>query len=193
MIADSLNAQNVSSTASRQISWDSSAMGCTESLSKNKKYKKSLSIPPAEIRSSEPNAVIAANSIRSLYPARVRSNTSFHQPSAVERTERPMIENPTNGSDKLLWLVNLKANISKKGLADAKGLPTGTSTEYAILSRFPLYSSFTKTEAEQLTGHELYMTPSKLLYLSRFSNLQAISLSGSTPGSLVMVTVMMVL
>ena len=103
-------------------------MGCTESLSKNKKSTKLVKVPPIEICILQPNANVAATSIRSFYPARKRCNIPIHQSSAADRTERPMIENPTNGSDKLLWLVNLKANISKKELAGVKGLHTGNIT-----------------------------------------------------------------
>ena len=144
-------------------------MGCTESLSKNKKSKKLYTVPPIEISVLKPNANVAATSIRSFYPARKRCNISFKQPSSAERIERQMIENPTNGTDKLLWLVNLKAKVSQRELAGAKGLQKGNTATARKSPYFLIVASRRKIQAEQLTSFEFLWASTKIdLHLTTY-------------------------
>ena len=91
-------------------------MGCTESKSKLKKAKKSPRVPTVEILVSQSSAL-------SITPTRSSKKQSINSLKNSNRSTegrgKVTVENPTNGSNKLLWLVNLKAKeVLKKRKTD---------------------------------------------------------------------------
>jgi hypothetical protein len=89
-------------------------MGCTESKSKLRKAKKSPRVPPVDVLASQSSAKVNA---RSTTPTRSSKNYLKNSNRSTEGRVKVALENPTNGSNKLLWLVNLKA---KEGLKKRK-------------------------------------------------------------------------
>ena len=98
-------------------------MGCTESKSKPKKSRKLTKGSPVEIVVSISDLNASVKSIRSQTRRCSTKVNSLHNAKAldgvVEVRERPTLENPIFGSDKLLWLVDLKSTCKKReGLRD---------------------------------------------------------------------------
>jgi hypothetical protein len=89
-------------------------MGCTESKSKLRKAKKSPRVPPVEILASQSSTKV---NVRSLTPTRSSKNYLKNSNRSTYGRAKDIVENPSNGSSKLLWLVNLKA---KEGLKKRK-------------------------------------------------------------------------
>ena len=98
-------------------------MGCTESKSKSRKSRKLTKGSPVEIVVSITSQNASVKSTRSQTRLSNTKAKSLHNTNIsdgiVPVNQRPKFENPTYGSDKLLWLVDLKSTSKKrKGLKD---------------------------------------------------------------------------
>jgi hypothetical protein len=96
-------------------------MGCTESKSKSRKSRKLTEGSPIEIVVSVSNPNPSVKSIRSLTRLSSTKVNSLRNATASDKIinvrGRPTPQNPTFGSEKLLWLVDLKSSSKKrKGL-----------------------------------------------------------------------------
>lgn len=95
-------------------------MGCTESKSKLRKSRKLTKGSPVEIVVSINASVKSTRSQTRLSNTKAKSLLNANiSDGIVGVKQRPTLENPTYGSDKLLWLVDLKSTSKKrKGLKD---------------------------------------------------------------------------
>ena len=95
-------------------------MGCTESKSKLRKSRKLTKGSPVEIVVSINASVKSTRSQTRLSNTKAKPLLNANiSDGIVGVKQRPTLENPTYGSDKLLWLVDLKSTSKKrKGLKD---------------------------------------------------------------------------